>query len=91
MRDDLAAAAAALRAQVHQPVGSFNHIKVVLDHDDRIALISEVVQHRQQLFDVMKMQPGGRFIQDVERLTGIALAEFPGQFDPLGFAPPTAS
>ena len=32
--------------------------------DDRIALISEMVQHR-QLFDVMKMQPGGRFIQDV--------------------------
>ena len=29
-----------LRTQVHQPVGSFDHIEVVLDHDDGVALIS---------------------------------------------------
>ena len=59
----------------------------MLDHDDGVALISQVVQHRQQLSNVVKMQPGGRFVQNVERFAGIAFAEFSGQFDALGFTP----
>lgn len=54
---DLAAAAAAFRPQVHNPVCGFNHVEVVFNHHDGIALIPELMQHFQQLLDIRKV-PG---------------------------------
>ena len=44
------------------------------------------MQHSEQLFDVLKVQARSWFVQDVQRVAGIALAEFAGQLDALGFA-----
>ena len=40
-----AAARAALGTHVDQPVGGFDDVEVVLDHDNRIAGVAQLVQH----------------------------------------------
>ena len=54
------------RAEIDNPIGGFDYIQVVFYHDHGVAVISQAVQNREQLFDIMKMQAGGRFIQDVQ-------------------------
>ena len=44
------------------------------------------VEHGQQLANVVEVQAGGRFVQDVERATGIHPGQLGGQLDPLGLA-----
>jgi hypothetical protein len=45
--DNLTAAGATFRSQINNPVGGLDHIQVVLDHDDGIAVIAQAVQYRQ--------------------------------------------
>jgi hypothetical protein len=44
------------------------------------------VQHREQHFDVLEVQAGGRFVEDVEGAAGVALGQFERQLDALRFA-----
>ena len=67
--NNLAATIASFRSKVHDPVGGLNHVQVMLDDDDSIAMVTQVVQHREQLFDVMKVQASGWFIENIEGLT----------------------
>ena len=71
-RDDLAAAVAAFGAKVDHPVGGLDDVQIVLDHDHGVALLDQLVQHLQQLGDVVEVQAGGRLVQDVERAPGRA-------------------
>ena len=80
------AAFAALRAEVQHPVRGLDHLQVVLDHDHRVALVHQRVQHLQQLADVLEMQPRRRFVQDIQRPAGGAPCEFLAQLDPLRLA-----
>jgi len=84
--DDLSAAVAALGAEVDDPVGGLDHVEVVLDDDHGVALVTQPVQDFQQVLDVMEVQAGGRFVQDVERIAGIALRQLAGELDALGLA-----
>lgn len=83
---DFAAAAAAFRAEIDNPVGSFNHIEVVLNHHDGIALIAQLVQDFQQLLDIGEVQTGGRLIEDIQRLAGTALGQLARQLHALRLA-----
>ena len=65
--DDLAAAVAALGAEVDDPVGGLDDVEVVLDDDHRVALLDQLVEHLEQLADVLEVQAGGRLVEDVER------------------------
>lgn len=85
-RHQLPAAAAAFRAHVDDPVGGFNHVEVVFDDDDGVAVIAQFVQHTEQLLDVVEVQAGGGFVEDVEGFAGVAFGQFFGQFHPLRFA-----
>ena len=58
----------------------------MLDDDHRVAVVAQAVQHAQQQIDVVKMQTRGRFVQDVERASGVTLREFERQFDALRLA-----
>ena len=53
--NDITAAIAAFRAKVDNPVGSFNHIHIMFDHNDTIALFDQFLQNLEQLGDVMEM------------------------------------
>ena len=65
--DQPAALLAALGAEVDDAVGGLDHVEVVLDHDDRVALVDQPVQHLEQALDVREVQAGGRLVEDVER------------------------
>jgi hypothetical protein len=68
--DDLAAAVAALGADVDDPVGGFDHVQVVFDHHHRVALSTSSMQHFQQLAHILEVQAGGGFVEDIERAAG---------------------
>lgn len=72
---DAAAAAATLRSQIDDPIGSLDDIEVMFDDDDRIAVISKALQDVQKLLNIMEMQAGRRFVEDVEGLPGVALRQ----------------
>ncbi len=57
---------ASLGTQVNDVVGSLDHVKVMLDDDNRMAVIDQAVQTPKQPIDVGKVQAGGRFVQDVQ-------------------------
>jgi hypothetical protein len=84
--NDRAAAVAAFGAEVDDPVSGLDDIEVVLDHDNRVAVVDEALQHAQQLLDVVEVQARGRLVEDVERAAGVALAEFAREFHALRFA-----
>jgi hypothetical protein len=58
---------------VNQPVGGLDHIEVVLDHHHGVAMVAQGGDDLQQQRDVLKVQTGRRFIEDVERAPGVAL------------------
>ena len=84
--DDVAAFGAGFGAEVDDPVGRFDHVEVVFDDDDRVAVVDEAVEHVEQLGEVVEMQAGGRFVEQVERLAGIGPRELGRQLDALGLA-----
>lgn len=53
---------ATLRPEINDPVGGFNHIQIMLDHQDRITLINQPLEHVEQMTDIGRVKPGGRFI-----------------------------
>ena len=83
---DLAAAVAALGAEVDEPVRGLDHLEIVLDHDNGIALLDQFVQHLEQFRDVVEMQSGRRLVQDVQGSAGGALRQLLGELDALRLA-----
>ena len=95
-RDDLrraldhepAAGVSSLRAEVDDPIGSLDHVEVVLDDQDGMAGVDQSVEDRDELPYVLEMEPGCRFVKKVE-LPSTPLAglnQFPSDLKPLGFA-----
>ena len=84
--DDVAAARAALGAEVYDPVRGFDHVQVMLDDHDGIAVIAQPMQDFEQLLNIVEMQAGRGFVEDIQGLAGVALGQFPGEFDPLRLA-----
>src|SRR5687767_8365273 len=77
---------AAFRSQVDDPVGGFDDIEVMLDHDYGIASLNKLGQNLQQSLDIGEMKAGGWLIKDVDGLAGSAARQLCGQLDPLGLA-----
>jgi hypothetical protein len=50
----------------------------MFDDDNGVAVITQAMQYAQKLFDILEMQAGSGFIEDVERLPGVAFAELLG-------------
>ena len=55
----------------------------MFDHNYRITLIHQLVQHVEQHPHVLEMQPRGRLVQDVERPARITFGQLRREFDPL--------
>ena len=84
MTRDPSAAGSALWTDVDDPVGGFYDFEVVLDDDHRVALVGQAMQHFEQLGDIVKVQAGCGFIEDVDRLARGPFRQLLGQLDPLG-------
>ena len=80
------ASGAALRPEIDHPVGGLYHVEVVLDDDDRVAVIAQSMEHAQQEVYVVKVQTGRRLVEDVERASGVALRKLERKLDALRFA-----
>ena len=66
-------------------VGGEDDIGVMFnDHHGR-ALVHQMVQHGNQFADLVHVQPGGGFVQNVQRTRQGTLAQFTGDFDALRF------
>jgi hypothetical protein len=98
---DLAAAAAALRAHVDDPVGRFDDVQVVLDDEEGAAAFDEFAEGCEEFGYVVEVEAGGGLVEDVEGAAaglgcgfvgGAAVGdgsrggEVGGEFDALGFA-----
>ena len=77
---------AAFGAEVDDPVGGLDDVEIMLDHDHAVALLDEAVEDFEELADIVEMEAGGGFVEDVERVAGGAAAEFLGELDALGLA-----
>src|SRR5215831_9587751 len=55
----------AFRPQINDPIGIANDVEIVFDDDDRVPQIGEPVQHVEQLFHIVEMQPCGRLVEQV--------------------------
>ena len=84
--DDAAAVGTRTGPEVHQVVGGFEDIAVVLDHDQGVAQVAEMLERPEQTGVVARMQPDGRLVEDIEH-AGEPRADLAGQADPLGLAP----
>ena len=51
-----------------------------------LPLLDQLVQHFEQLGDVVEMQAGGRLVENVERAAGGALRQLLGELDALRLA-----
>src|SRR6266446_10259644 len=71
--DDAAAALAAFRAEVDDPVGLFDDVEMVLDDEHGVAKTNQALENVEELTNVVEVQAGRRFIQNVERAPGLAL------------------
>ena len=71
---------------IDQIISHLDHIKVVFDHNYRITLIHQLVQHVEQHPHVLEMQPRGRLVQDVERPARITFGQLRREFDPLALS-----
>ncbi len=58
----------------------------MLDHDDGMALVDQFVERPEQTLNVVKMQPGGRLVENKKRAGLARLGHVRGQFQPLRFA-----
>jgi hypothetical protein len=77
-------AAAALRAEVDDPVGGLDDIEVVLDHQHRVALVDQPRQHRQEPTDVVEVEAGRGLVEQVDRVARRTLGELGCELHPLG-------
>ena len=85
-RHDSPAAGASFWTQVDDPIGRLDYAQVVLDHEHRVVLIHQPVQHAEQPANIVAVQARRRLIEDVQRMANAAAAEFSRQFDPLRLA-----
>src|SRR5215469_3361253 len=84
--DDPAAALSAFGAEVDDPVGLLDDVEMVLDDEHGVAQIDEALQDVEEFADVVEMQAGGGFVEDVHGAAGLAFRKFARKFDALGFA-----
>ena len=58
------------RAEIDDVIGGLDDLQIVLDHDYRVALLDQGLQHFQKLADIIEVQAGGRLVQNIDGLAG---------------------
>ncbi len=84
--NDLAAAIAALGAEIDDPIRRLDHFEIMLDHDDRIAVFDKLMQHFEKLRDVVEMQACRRLVENVKRAARRTARQLLRELDALRLA-----
>src|SRR5690606_2739487 len=83
--DDPPARRARPGAELDDVVGRGDHVPVVLDHDDGVALVAQAPQQPDQPGHVVRVQAGARLVDEVDEV-GEGAAELANQRDALRLA-----
>ena len=86
-RDDVTTLTAAIRPKINDPISRLDNLQIMFNHDDGIALIDKCLKDFEEFPYILKMETGGRLIQNVESATGRAFGKLTGKLDTLSFAP----
>ena len=86
LRDDPAAAIAAFRPEIDNPIRGLNQLQIVLNQQNTSPVVDEPFERFQQLGDVIVMQPGGGFVEEKQRALAGRLRQMRGKFNPLSLA-----
>src|SRR6516165_8254342 len=86
LSDDAAPALATFRAQIDDPVGLFDDVEMVLDDEYGVAQVDKALEDGEEFADVVEMQAGRGFVEDVHGPASLALRKLASKFDALGFA-----
>lgn len=63
---DAPSAGASLGPEIDNPVSRLDYVKIVLDDDDRVAHVDQAIEHLEKLADVVEMEPGRWFIENID-------------------------
>ena len=66
LRDDAATAVATFRPHIDHPVRCHDDVQVVLDDEQRAAILDQPLEGSEQFPDVVEVQAGGGLIADEE-------------------------
>ena len=67
-------------------IAGCNDVQVMLDDNHRIAQFDQPIELSHQSLNVRWMQPGGRFIQNIQRASALVALQFCREFYTLRFA-----
>jgi hypothetical protein len=90
--DDLAALVACVGPEINHPIGGFDHVEVVLDDHDGVAACDQSLKDLKEDAYVVKVQAGGRFIEQEEGGFGVSIrglgkiSKVANEFETLAFA-----
>ena len=85
--DNAAAPFAALRTEVNQPVGGLDDVEIVFDQKHGSAALDQFSKGRKQLLNIIEMQPGRGFVEDIKDARIFLASKMRGKFQPLCFSP----
>lgn len=83
--DHLTAVAADTGAELHEVIGGSDDIGLMLDHQNGVALVPQLVQQSDHPLDIVRVQAGGGFVEDVGGI-GEGGAEVADHRDPLSLS-----
>ncbi len=66
--EDFAAPTAAFRSQVDNPVSGFDHVEIVLNYHNGIALIAQFMQYVEQLLNIGEVQISDLHVSIIKNL-----------------------
>ncbi len=81
--DKQTAGIAALRAEINDPVCTVNHIQIMLNDKDGVALRHEAFEHTEKMANVLGVKPCRRLVQHIEGAPFGAASKFCSQLHAL--------
>jgi len=79
-------------AKIDYPVGAFDDVQVMLDHDERVAFVDEALKNIQKQPNIIEVQACSRFVEQEQGLAGrraiieVGIRQVPHQFQALAFS-----
>ena len=84
--DDFAALIAAFGTEIHQPIGGFDDVEIVLDDEKRGAGLEQFAKRGEKFGDVLEVQAGGGLVEDIEDAVIFRPRKIGSQLEALRFA-----
>ena len=86
LSNDFSATITTFWTKINNVISTFDHIKIVFDDKHGFTTRDKTVNDGEELFNICRMQAGGRFIENIEGFTRRSFGEFTSEFDSLRLA-----